>query len=101
LIECAGKRDESEPLLARENGEAWTRYYWRDLLQVARKAAGLGDDVVMYSLRHCAITEMIVSGIDPLSVARLAGTSIAMIQNHYGHLMKDKITAQLALVKML
>lgn len=101
LIECAGERDESAPLLARENGEAWTRYYWRDLLQVARKAAGLGDEVVMYSLRHCAITEMIVSGIDALSVARLAGTSIAMIQNHYGHLMRDKITAQLAMVKML
>jgi integrase len=101
LAACAGKRDDSEPLLVRENGEAWTRYYWRDLLQEARKSAGLGDDVVMYSLRHCAITEMIVSGIDALSVARLAGTSIAMIQHHYGHLMKDKIAAQLAKVKMI
>lgn len=101
LIECAGDRDDDEPLLVRENGEAWTRYYWRDLFQEARKSACLGDDVVMYSIRHCSITEMIVSGIDPLSVARLAGTSITMIQRHYGHLMKDKITAQLAMVKML
>ena len=63
--------------------------------------AGLGDDVVMYSLRHCAISEMLVAGIDPLSVARLAGTSIAMIQNHYGHLIKDKVATQLASVKMI
>ena len=101
LLECAGKRHADEPLLARENGEAWTRYYWRDLFQITRKAAGFDDDVVMYSLRHCAITEMIVSGIDALSVARITGTSIAMIQNHYGHLMKDKVTDQLAKVRMI
>ena len=101
LLECAGNRRADEPLLARENGEAWTRYYWRDLFQITRKAAGFDDDVVMYSLRHCAITEMIVSGIDALSVARITGTSIAMIQNHYGHLMKDKVTNQLAKVRMV
>ena len=44
---------------------------------------------------------MIVSGIDALSVARITGTSIAMIQNHYGHLMKDKVTNQLAKVRMV
>ena len=101
LLDCAANREDSEPLLVRENGEAWTRYYWRDRFQEARKAAGLDVDVVLYSIRHCAITEMVVSGIDALSVARLAGTSITMIQRHYGHLMKDKITAQLAKVKML
>ena len=54
----------------------------------------------MYSLRHCAISEMIVSGIDVMTVAKMAGTSIAMVQRHYGHLVKEKITAQLAKIKM-
>lgn len=97
---CAGERDGEEPLLVRDDGEAWTRYYWRDLFQETRAAAGLGDGVVMYSLRHCAISEMIVSGIDVMTVAKMAGTSIAMVQRHYGHLIKEKITAQLAKIKM-
>ncbi len=101
LIECSAERDSNEPLLTRKDGKAWTRFDWRDEIKDARTNAGLGDDVVAYTLRHVAITEMIVSGIDPLSVAKLAGTSIAMIQRHYGHLMKEKITAQLAKVKVL
>ena len=88
-------------MLARNDGSEWTRYYWRDLFQEVRKTAKLDDDIVPYTLRHVAITEMVVSGIDLLSVARLAGTSVTMIQKHYGHLMKEKIAAQLPNVKML
>lgn len=101
LKACAGKRDLSAPLVARDDGQAWTRFYWRDAMQAARTSAGLPDDVVLYNLRHVAISEMIVSGMDPLTVARIAGTSVAMIQRHYGHLIKDKVIAQLAKVKML
>jgi site-specific recombinase XerD len=70
-------------------------------MKEAREAAGLPDDVVLYNLRHVAISEMIVGGIDPLTVARIAGTSVAMIQRHYGHLSKEGIVAKLAKVKML
>lgn len=101
LIRCAGDRKETEPLVLRDDGEAWNRYYARDAMQKARAAANLPDDVVLYTLRHVAISEMLVSGIDAMQVARIAGTSIAMIQRHYGHLIKDQIVAQLAKVKML
>lgn len=101
LLEYAGNREDDKPLLARNDGSEWTRYYWRDLFQEVRKTAKLDDDIVPYTLRHVAITEMVVSGIDLLSVARLAGTSVTMIQKHYGHLMKEKIAAQLPNVKML
>lgn len=101
LKACAGRRPLSAPLVTRHDGQAWTRYYWRDAVQEARKTAGLPDDVVLYNLRHVAISEMIVSGMDPLTVARIAGTSVVMIQRHYGHLIKDKVIAQLARVKML
>lgn len=100
LTECAGERDAEQPLLIRDDGQAWTRYYWRDKFQAARTAAEM-EDVVVYALRHAAITEFIVSGIDPMSVAKITGTSIDMICKHYGHLMKEKITAQLSKVKML
>lgn len=101
LNACAGKRGETEPLIVRDDGTRWLRYYWRDEVQDARKAAGLPDDVVLYSLRHCAISEMLVGGIDPMTVARIAGTSVNMIQRHYGHLMKEAVVAKLAKVKML
>ena len=101
LKDCAGNRDEDEPLIVRDDGARWMRYYWRDEVQAAREAAGLPDDVVLYSLRHCAISEMLVGGIDPMTVARIAGTSVNMIQRHYGHLLRDSVVAKLAKVKMM
>ena len=100
LSECIGDRSADEPLLTRL-GVAWSRFEWRDAFQEARTAAGLSDEVVMYSLRHVSISEMLVSGIDPMTVAKIAGTSVEMISRHYGHLIKDKIVAQLAKVKVI
>lgn len=101
LVACAGKRPADAPLVTRDDGTAWRRDQWRDAMQETRKAAGLDEDVVLYTLRHAAITEMLVGGLDPLTVARIAGTSVAMIQKHYGHLVKDGIVAKLAAVKMV
>lgn len=101
FIECSAGRDSDAPLLTRKDGKAWTRFEWRDEIKEARTIAALGDDVVAYTLRHVAITEMIVGKIDPLSVARLAGTSIAMIHRYYGHLMEEQVAAQLAKVKVI
>lgn len=100
LTECAADRELDEPLLTR-SGVAWTRFEWRDAFQEARESAGLPDDVVMYSLRHVAISEMLVSGMDPMTVAKIAGTSIEMISRYYGHLIKDRVIEQLAKVRAL
>lgn len=101
LTKCAGNRPDDSPLVLRDDEERWNRFYWRDQVQDAREAAGLPDDVVLYSLRHCAISEMLVGGLDPMTVARITGTSVIMIQRHYGHLMKDAAAAKLAKVKMM
>lgn len=101
--QCAGKRNADEPLIARENGSAWDRYSWRDSFQEARTAANIvnADEVVIYSLRHCAISEMIIKGMDILTVARLAGTSIEMVNSNYGHLEPTHAKKQLNKIKML
>jgi len=101
LTECAGDRRDDELLIIRADGRAWNRHDWRDALREARTAAGLPDTVVLYSLRHIAISEMLVSGIDPMTVAKIAGTSVEMISRHYGHLIKGRIVSQLAKVKVL
>lgn len=100
LKSAAGDRDLDEPLLTR-SGVAWTRFEWRDAFQDARKAAGLPETVVMYSLRHVAISEMLVSGMDPMTASKIAGTSIEMISRHYGHLIRERVVAQLAKVRAL
>ncbi len=100
LKSSAGDRDLDEPLLTR-SGVAWTRFEWRDAFQEARRAAGLAESVVMYSLRHVAISEMLVAGIDPMTVSKIAGTSIAMISSNYGHLIKERVVEQLARVKAI
>lgn len=100
LMTSAGGRELESPLLTRA-GMRWTRFEWRDSFQEARAAARLPESTVMYSLRHVAISEMLVAGIDPMTVAKIAGTSIEMISRHYGHLIKEKVIAHLARVRAI
>ena len=54
-------------------------------------AAKLPDAVCAYTLRQSAITDLVVSGLDLFHAAQLAGTSIAMIEKHYGHLRRQQV----------
>jgi hypothetical protein len=55
----------------------------------------------MYTLRHVAISELIMGGMDSFIVARLAGTSVAMIEKHYGHLRHKDTRLKLDAVRMM
>lgn len=50
-----------------------------------REELGISD-VVAYSYRHTYITDAMQRGVDIATVAELVGTSVSMIQRHYGHL---------------
>lgn len=89
------------PMLATSYGQRWNKDSWKRLFKDAVEAAKLSDSVVMYSLRHTAISEMILAGMDSFVVAKLAGTSVAMIEANYGHLRHDVVTARLDRVAML
>lgn len=78
------------PLLCRESGERWAKDGWKKVFKKAVSAAHLPDDVVLYSLRHAAISEFVAGGMDAFIVAKLAGTSTEMIDKHYGHLRHDR-----------
>jgi site-specific recombinase XerD len=43
------------------------------------------DRLTVYAFRHLWISEALMAGIDIATVARMAGTSIAMIERVYGH----------------
>lgn len=82
-------------LLTRADGAQWCNDKWNDLFPDARKAAGLPDGVVLYSCRHTRLSDLVMAGIDLLTIATLAGTSIAMIEKNYGHLLKQHLHDQL------
>lgn len=89
------------PLLADAFGNRWNKDSWKKRFKEAVRAAGLPEDVVMYTLRHVAISEMIAAGMDSFLVAKLAGTSTAMIDRHYGHLRHEQTRARLDAVAMV
>lgn len=89
------------PLLPRVDGGHWNKDGWKKPFKAAVAAAGLPASTVAYTLRHVAITELVNSGADSFIVAKLAGTSTAMIDKHYGHLRHDKTRARLDAVRMI
>lgn len=89
------------PLFTREGGVAWTAKAWSAPVRAAAEAAKLPAGVTLYTLRHCWITDAIVGGMDLLTVAKLAGTSLAMIEKHYGHLVDGAARERLAAIQMM
>lgn len=89
------------PMLTTSYGQRWNKDAWKKVFKEAATAAELPEAVVMYSLRHTAISEMVLAGMDSFIVAKLAGTSVAMIEANYGHLKHSVVTAKLDAVAML
>jgi len=86
---CEGRRAAS-PLLARADGSAWNKDAWKGPVKAAVLAASLPANATAYALRHSAITDLIaLHRLDTLTVAQLSGTSLAMIERHYGHLLRE------------
>ncbi|QEZ44714.1 tyrosine-type recombinase/integrase [Cupriavidus oxalaticus] len=74
------------PLLHRPDGLPWEdANYWNPRIKAVGARAGL-PLLCAYDLRHTAISALIEAGTDILTVARLARTSVQMIDKHYGHL---------------
>jgi integrase len=97
LEECTRGKTPAAPLFTRDGAKAWNKDAWKKPIKAATKAAGLNEGTVAYALRHSAITDLIKSQrVDLLTVAQLAGTSVAMIERHYGHLLREHATQALA-----
>ena len=64
--------------------DTWRTREW----YVALDAAGI-DQRGPYCLRHTFATEALAAGVSIFELARLMGTSVAMIDRTYGHLAPD------------
>jgi len=86
----------NQPLIARADGARWDKDAWKDPVKEAAAAAELPAETIAYTLRHSVITDLVVGGLDLLTVAKVSGTSVAMIEKHYGHLRQTVAAAALA-----
>jgi len=84
------------PLFSQASGKAWNKDAWKKPMKEAAAAAGLPPGTVLYTLRHSTITDLVIDGLDLLTVALLSGTSVEMIEKHYGHLREDHAAEALA-----
>jgi integrase len=81
---CQGRGPDAA-IFTNGNGNPYDR---RDIAQrfaTVRRKAGVRPAITIYSFRHLWISEMLMAGVDVLLVARMAGTSVAMIERVYGH----------------
>lgn len=111
LREHAWDKLPAAPLFSRHDGGAWDKDRWKKPLKAAAVAAGLPPETTAYTLRHSVITDLVTgvtaeeskrtgrpeqAGLDLFTVAALSGTSVAMIERHYGHLQAERSRAALA-----
>lgn len=88
-------------LFVRDNGTPWAHSDWDQPVREAAHAARLPPGVCLYTLRHSFIIQALCAGLPTLEVSRLVGTSLQMIEKHYGYLVADSMRVRLAGVKML
>ena len=90
----------AHPLVADAFGARWDKDKWKKPFKAAVMLAKLPENAVLYSLRHAAISELLVGGMDLHTVAKVAGTSTDMIDEHYGHLCIERTRKQLDAAKL-
>ena len=73
------------------------RRHWR----AAQIAAGIEPIRGLYDLRHTYATFALRAGVPVFAVSRFIGSSIAMIDRHYGHLARDSYAHAVSLLDEL
>ena len=85
---AAGRK--TGPLLRPEESRPWKYSDLRRRFERLRKRKKIDANCVLYSNRHTWITNAMIATGDVAAVAEMAGTSIQMIQQRYGHLSQRK-----------
>lgn len=72
-------------------GDQWRPSQQTSGMNRMRAVTGFGHDVSFYTLRHTFITHALTCAdpLPPLTVAEICGTSLQMIDQHYGHLIEE------------
>lgn len=93
---CEGK-DLSERVFLNRDGKPWTargtakRFERVKEVAAKMKLGKVRKAISIYDFRHLWISEALMAGNDVATVARMAGTSIAMIERVYGHFRNEHV----------
>jgi integrase len=90
---CKG-RDPEEFIFQRPWRKPWSKKTLNTRLHsIQRIAVALGTkvraNISIYDFRHLWISEALMAGVDVMTVAKMAGTSVRMIETVYGHFRTD------------
>lgn len=96
FVEATRDKLPTAPLFSRADGSAWNKDAWKSPVKTAVAASQLPADATAYTLRHSVISDLVHDGLDLLTMAQISGTSVAMIERHYGHLRSDVAAGALA-----
>jgi integrase len=101
FAEFARDKLPSAYLLTRDDGKPWGHSDWDEYVKEAAAQADLPAATCLYTLRHSFITQALLDGVSTLEVSKIVGTSLAMIEKHYGHLVHDTARERLSRVQIV
>jgi hypothetical protein len=88
------------PLLPAPEGGHWKTNDQTRSMKAAVIKAKLPRETMFYSLQHYHISKAMKAGVSMLVIARNCGTSVAMIEKHYGKFTPDDLRALMDLVEL-
>ena len=95
------EKSADQPIFERKNGKPWDKDSWKKPITEAVAVAGLPDDTTAYTMRHSVITDLVQQNLPLLTIAQISGTSVAMIERHYGHLQSHAAVDALNAISVL
>ena len=96
LAEQSKGKSPGDQMFQRADGLPWSKDKWKGPIKNAVSGANLHPATSAYTLRHSVITDLVRAGLPILTVAQLSDTSVAMIEKHYGHLVRNDAEDALA-----
>ncbi len=91
FVKMAQDKLPDTPLLTRDGVNPWEHGDQSKLMRDAVKRAELPSSVVFYTLRHSFIADVIDKNMNVFDIAKITGTSIDMIDKHYGKLFTGRV----------
>ena len=85
---CTGQA-KTQYVFLRSDGTPWAKSQHRHYFAQAVARAGLDPATNFYSLRHSYVSHALKSGIPMQLLAENVGTSVLMIEKHYGKFARD------------
>ena len=88
FVACAKDKTPAALLLPRADGMPWGTNHYQKGFDAAVAAAGLDPDATFYALRHTHISLALLAGVNIQVLAENCGTSVRMIEKHYGKFVR-------------